>query len=62
MVDLRVDDSDGPIVELRRIFAIARAQLSPFISGMPSRDDRPPLSQAVKEMLLLPPRLRLGGG
>ena len=62
MIDLRVDDSDGPIVELRRIFAIARAQLSPFISGMPSRDDRPPLSQAVKEMLLLPPRLRLGGG
>jgi uncharacterized Ntn-hydrolase superfamily protein len=62
MVDLRVDESDEPIVELRRVFAIARAQLSPFIAGMPSRDDRPPLSQAVKEMLLLPPRLRPGSG
>lgn len=61
-VDLRVDESSEPVVELRRVFAIAQAQLAPFVAGMPSRAARPPLSQAVKDMLLLPPRLRPGAG
>ena len=60
-IDVRADESDEPVAELRRVLTIAQAQLSPFVAGMPSRTKRPPLSQAVKDMLLLPPRLRPGG-
>lgn len=60
-VDVRVDDDDEPTAELRRVLTVAKAQLFPFVAGMPSRAERPPLSQAVKNMLLLPPRLRPGG-
>lgn len=56
LVDLRVDEHADPVTELRRVWEVARRQLMPFVSTMPTRenpagrDDR-----AVAELLLLPP-------
>jgi uncharacterized Ntn-hydrolase superfamily protein len=62
-LDLRVDEHRHPVAELRRIYAVARYQLLPFIEGMPRRD-RPDaaLPDAVSTMLLTPPPFRPGGG
>jgi uncharacterized Ntn-hydrolase superfamily protein len=61
-VDLRVDEHRHPVAELRRIFAIARHQLLPFVEAMPRRD-RPEASlpDSVSAMLLTPPPYRPGG-
>jgi uncharacterized Ntn-hydrolase superfamily protein len=62
-LDLRVDEHRHPVAELRRIYAVARCQLLPFVEGMPRRD-RPDaaLPDTVSRMLLTPPPYRPGGG
>ncbi|MFC0401282.1 DUF1028 domain-containing protein [Paraburkholderia rhizosphaerae] len=60
-VDLRVDEHENPVAELRRVFDIARQQMTPFVEGMPTRDDpgrAPPPD--VTRMLLMPPLSRPG--
>jgi uncharacterized Ntn-hydrolase superfamily protein len=60
-VDLRVDDHDDPVAELRRVFDVARQQLTPFVEGMPTRDDPGRVPPAdVTRMLLMPPTSRPG--
>jgi uncharacterized Ntn-hydrolase superfamily protein len=59
--DLRVDEHPDPVAELRRVFEVARQQLTPFVEGMSTRDDpgrAPPAS--VTELLLKPPGQRPG--
>lgn len=57
--DLRVDEHVDPIIELRRVYAIARAQLLPFIEGMPSKHgDAKRLPESVTQMLLRSPANR----
>ena len=60
-VDLRVDEHQDPVAELRRVFGVAQQQLIPFVEGMPTRDlpGRAPPA-AVTELLLTPPSLRPG--
>ena len=63
LVDLRVDEHERPVSELRRVYEIARAQLLPFVRGMPRKGQAavaPP--DAVTKMLALPPPQRPGGG
>ncbi|QYD72294.1 DUF1028 domain-containing protein [Paraburkholderia edwinii] len=60
-VDVRVDEHENPVAELRRVFELARRQVTPFVEGMPTRDDpgrAPP--PAVTRMLLTPPPSRPG--
>ena len=38
-LSLGVDDHASPVAELRRVLEIARAQLIPFVDGMPTRRD-----------------------
>lgn len=58
-VDLRVDEHSEPLVELRRIFAIAEVQLFPFVQSMPLRSGvSGSLSDEVTQMLLRPPAER----
>lgn len=62
-VDLRVDDHPDPVAELRRVHAVADAQLAPFVAGMPRRGGPAGVAPAaVTEMLLKPPPARPGGG
>jgi uncharacterized Ntn-hydrolase superfamily protein len=60
-VDLRVDEHENPVAELRRVFELARHQVAPFVESMPTRDDpgRAP-SDAVTRMLLTSPPARPG--
>lgn len=37
--DLRVDEHADPVAELRRILEVAKVQLFPFVSTMPTRDN-----------------------
>jgi len=37
LVDLRVDEHPDPVVELRRIFEVAKRELFPFVLALPSR-------------------------
>lgn len=62
-LDLRVDEHPQPVTELRRIAAITRLQLLPFVDGMPKRG-KPAgaVPDSVSEMLLAPPPDRPGGG
>ncbi|TMK22378.1 MAG: DUF1028 domain-containing protein [Actinobacteria bacterium] len=61
--DLRVDEHPQPVVELRRIYEIARLQLLPFVEGLPTRiNPLGSLSDEFIEMNLLPPPQRPGGG
>lgn len=60
LIDLRVDEHAEPVKELRRVLAVARTQLAPFIAGMPGRLEKRYLDQTVKDMLLLPPDKRIG--
>jgi uncharacterized Ntn-hydrolase superfamily protein len=41
LIDIRVDEHAEPVSELRRVSRIARAQLMPFIAGMPKRGTPP---------------------
>jgi uncharacterized Ntn-hydrolase superfamily protein len=63
LIDIRVDEHAEPISELRRVLRIARAQLVPFIAGMPKRG-RPaqPAPIDVTQMLLRSPPDRPEGG
>ena len=50
------------LIELRRVFEVAKHQLLPFIDGMPSRED--PIGgipASVTAMLMTPPPYRPGG-
>jgi uncharacterized Ntn-hydrolase superfamily protein len=61
-LDLRVDEHRDPVGELRRVYSVAKAQLLPFVEGMPRRG-RPAgaLAPDVSAMLLKPPAERPGG-
>jgi uncharacterized Ntn-hydrolase superfamily protein len=62
-LDLRIDEHRHPVPELRRVHAIARLQLRPFIAGMPRRGEPTEgLPEEVSSMLLIPPPYRPGGG
>jgi uncharacterized Ntn-hydrolase superfamily protein len=56
-VDLRVDEHEDPVAELRRVFDIARQQVAPFVAGMPTRDDpgRAPPEDVTRMLLTAPP-------
>lgn len=62
-LDIRVDEHPEPVKELRRVLRIARAQLMPFVEGMPKRG-KPgePAPREVTEMLLRSPPDRPEGG
>ncbi|SFI15353.1 DUF1028 domain-containing protein [Methylobacterium brachiatum] len=60
-LDLRVDEHAVPVAELRRILAVARRQLVPFVAAMPRRDGPAgALPEDVAAMLLRPPAERPG--
>ena len=62
-IDIRVDEHAEPISELRRVLRIARAQLVPFIAGMPKRGSpAQPAPVEVTQMLLRSPPDRPEGG
>lgn len=62
-LDLRVDEHPRPVAELRRVLAIARLQLVPFVDGMPKRGvPAGPAPASVTSMLALSPPERPGGG
>ncbi|MCX4196775.1 DUF1028 domain-containing protein [Methylobacterium organophilum] len=61
LLDLRVDEHAEPVAELRRVLAVARRQLVPFVAGMPRKDGPAgALPDAVVDMLLKPPAQRPG--
>ncbi len=61
-LDLRVDEHDQPVAELRRVATIARLQLLPFVEGMPKRGQPASgLPESVTEMLLASPADRPRG-
>ncbi|RFC66511.1 DUF1028 domain-containing protein [Fulvimarina endophytica] len=63
LVDLRVDEDADPVGRLRALFEIARAQLAPFVAGMPKRDGGSSFPREVMDLLLLsPPERPKGGG
>jgi uncharacterized Ntn-hydrolase superfamily protein len=64
LIDIRVDEHSEPISELRRVLRIARAQLVPFIAGMPKRGDPagPPQLEVTQMLLRSPPDRPEGGG
>lgn len=63
LVDIRADEHERPVQELRRILTIARLQLFPFLSGMPKRGVRAEKAPAeVEQLLALSPPDRPGGG
>jgi uncharacterized Ntn-hydrolase superfamily protein len=64
LLDIRVDEHAAPVAELRRVLRIARAQLMPFVLGMPKRGQNAgSLPADVIHMLLLsPPDRQEGGG
>lgn len=37
--DLRVDEHQAPVAELRRVFEVAKVQLFPYVACLPTRDD-----------------------
>ena len=63
LLDIRVDENAEPVRDLRRVLRIARAQLVPFVLGMPKRG-KPAQSapREVTDMLLRSPPDRPGGG
>jgi uncharacterized Ntn-hydrolase superfamily protein len=63
LVDLRVDEHAYPVVELRRVYTIAKLQLLPFVEGMPKKGGAgTPAPESVVKLLALPPPQRPGGG
>ena len=58
-VDLRVDEHNEPVTELRRVLEVAKRQLLPFVQGMPKRHGpSTALPDSVIQMLLQPPASR----
>lgn len=37
--ELRVDEHNDPVAELKRVYAVAQQQLLPFVSALPTRDN-----------------------
>jgi len=63
LLDIRIDEHAEPVTELRRVLRIARAQLVPFVRGMPKRGQSAgPAPDAVTQMLLRAPPDRPEGG
>ncbi len=63
LLDIRVDEHAEPVAELRRVLRIARAQLLPFVMGLPKRGKpAEPAPREVTEMLLRAPPDRPEGG
>lgn len=63
LLDLRVDEHARPVGELRRVFAIAKLQLLPFVQGMPTRTEPGATApDSVVRLLGYPPPQRPGGG
>jgi uncharacterized Ntn-hydrolase superfamily protein len=61
LLDLRVDEHEQPVPELRRVYEIAKLQLLPFVQGMPKRGEiAVALPQSVSDMLLKAPSDRPG--
>ncbi|KAA0110510.1 DUF1028 domain-containing protein [Methylobacterium sp. P1-11] len=61
-LDLRVDEHAEPVAELRRVLAIARRQLVPFVAGMPRKGGPAgALPDDIVAMLLKAPAERPGG-
>lgn len=61
--DIRVDEHPNPVLELRRIYEIARTDLLPFVEGLPTRaNPMGSLSDEFVEMNMLPPPERPGHG
>lgn len=62
-VDLRVDEHADPVAELARVLTVSKAQLFPFVAGMPKRGQPPaPAPDEVVATLLKSPPDRPGGG
>ncbi|GAB3881389.1 DUF1028 domain-containing protein [Terrabacter terrigena] len=58
-LDLRVDEHAQPVLELRRVYEVARRQLLPFVEMMPTRED--PIGghdAEVERFILLSPEER----
>lgn len=58
-LDLRVDEHDDPVAELRRVYEVALRQMLPFVEMMPTRHD--PIGghdEAVEQFILLSPEER----
>jgi hypothetical protein len=51
IVDLRADDHDRPVGELRRLHAAAGRQLFPFIAALPTRANPKGRFETVREAL-----------
>ena len=51
--DVRVDDSEHPARELRRLHGVFREKVLPTIRGMPTRDD--PMGEAARQALAAKP-------
>jgi uncharacterized Ntn-hydrolase superfamily protein len=63
LVDLRADEHRHPVVELRRVYEVARYQSLPFVAQMPTRDN--PLGSFAADMahsMSVAPAYRPGGG
>ena len=63
LVDLRVDEHRHPIIELRRVYVVAKYQILPFVAQAPTRDN--PLGSFGDDMrhgLSIAPHYRPGGG
>jgi len=63
-VDLRVDEHEDPVNELRRVFLVANAQLAPFVAGMPRKgtEAKPAPDDVIDMLLQSPPDRPCGGG
>ncbi len=55
-LDIGVDDHPSPVVELRRVYEVARAQCLPFVNGLSTRRSSVGhLPETVTAMLMTPP-------
>lgn len=61
LVDLRVDEHNAPVTELRRVFEVAKRQLRPFAATFPTRANPAGREDyAVSALLALAPARRPG--
>ena len=63
LVDLRADEHRYPVVELRRVYEVAKYQSLPFVAQMPTRDN--PLGtfgDDMRQSMSVAPAYRPGGG
>lgn len=51
LCDIRIDDHDAPMQELRRLFRVYQEKILPNVLGLPKRSDvpRPSLPQAIRD-------------